>query len=40
MHDLGQVASRTFQSEMIMVRHQAIDMEIGGKPLMGLAEDL
>ena len=40
VHDLGKVASRTLQSEMIMVGHQAVDMEIGGKPLVGIPKDL
>jgi hypothetical protein len=40
MHDAGEVSQWSFEGEVIMVRHQAINVDNGGPPLLGIPERL
>jgi hypothetical protein len=40
VHDLREIADGALQNEMIMVRHQTINMEVGREPFVGIMKNL
>jgi len=40
VHDLREITDGALQNEMIMVRHQAVNVEVGRKPFVGIMKNL
>jgi len=40
MHDTREVSQRSFEGEVIVIRHKAIDLENGGEPFLRFPQEL